>query len=67
MKSIERKFNRIQVDNPNLSSFTCFVKTIKKQNYHIDSISIWFDELVDKGDYRRGKEKEEILLWLKTV
>lgn len=59
-------YNKIVLDNPNLSSFTCFVKTIKSRHLPLREITRWFNELVDKQDYRRA-EKEAILTWLKTV
>lgn len=67
MRNIERQFKRIIKNNPEVSSLLCFVRIIKGKNYHIDSVEMWFDKLVDKQDYRRGKEKEELLGWINTI
>jgi len=63
MRSIERRYKRIVNKNPDLSSFICFVETVKGENFHRNSIRSWFNKLVDKQDYRRA-EKEDILEWM---
>lgn len=54
------------LDNPRLSSFTCFVKTISGRHLPLKEITSWFEKLVDKKDYRRA-EKEELLTWMQTI
>ena len=63
MRSIERRYKRIVNKNPDLSSFICFVETVKGQGFYKSSVRSWFDKLVDKQDYRRA-EKEDILEWM---
>ena len=63
MRSIERRYNRIVDKNPDLSSFICFVETVREQGFYKSSVRLWFDKLVDKQDYRRA-EKEDILAWM---
>jgi len=58
------EFNKITLDNPRLSSLVCFIKTIRGRFYSAPYIRKYFDKLVDKNDYRRGKEKEELLKWI---
>jgi len=62
---MKEKFNRIVLDNPNLSSIVCFTKCISGQNLSLTEITKWFNMLVDKQDYRRA-DKKELLTWLST-
>jgi len=57
-------FNDTQRYNPQWSSFTCFIETIKgKKYFKTPTIRKYFDILVDKDDYGK-KDKGEILGFL---
>ncbi len=60
MKSIQRRFNDITNKNPHWSSYICFAEAIKEQGFGKESISIWFNKLVEKDDYDK-KDKKDIL------
>ena len=66
MKSIQRRFEAITSKNPYWSSYICFSESIKKQNFSKETIQIWFNELIDKGDYDR-KDKKMIMDYLLTL
>lgn len=51
MRSIQRKFNKIEKQNPNWSSYLCFVNAIKGQKFVKKNIQKQFYKLVDKNDY----------------
>lgn len=58
MKSIQRRFNNTQLKYPLLSSYVCFAKAIKHQQFSKDAVYRWFNALVDKNDYEtRDKRK----------
>jgi hypothetical protein len=60
MKSIVRRFNKINQKNPGLSSISCFSMTITDQNFSRQTIARGFNKLVDKDDYAK-KDKKEIV------
>jgi predicted RNA-binding protein YlxR (DUF448 family) len=66
MKSLERKFNNIAEKNPNLSSYICFTKAIKGQEFSKQTIHRWFQKLVDKEDYD-NRDKTAILEQLENL
>lgn len=57
MKSLEKRFQNIAEKNPNLSSYTCFAKAVKGQNFNKQTVHRWFQKLVDKDDYERSEKK----------
>lgn len=60
MKSIVRRFNKINQKNPGLSTISCFAITITGQNFSRQTIARGFNKLVDKDDYDK-KDKKEII------
>ena len=65
--TIEERFNNFKRRYPNLSSYICFAKTIKRKNCGSKTIEFYFNKLVDKDDYRKGNEKLEIIEYLKQL
>lgn len=57
---IQDKFNTITKDNPNSSTYICFVKTIKDMGMKRGTINRWFNKLVDSEDYD-SSDKPKIL------
>jgi len=57
MKSI---FKRLTIQNPFLSSLIVFNMTIREHRSPIGTINKYFNELVDKGDYRK-KDKDAVI------
>jgi hypothetical protein len=57
MKSIQRRFNKIQQKNPYWSSIVCFNEAIKEQSFSRKSIYYWFSKLVNKNDYQKCDKK----------
>lgn len=57
MKSLERRFKNITGKNQSLSSYSCFAKTVKGQNFNRQTLHRWFQKLVDKDDYERSDKK----------
>jgi hypothetical protein len=51
MRSIERRFIRVQKRKTYTSSFICFSIAIRGQGFSADRIKRKFNELVDKNDY----------------
>ena len=60
MKSIARRFNKINQKNPGLSTMSCFAMAITDQNFSRQTIARGFNKLVDKDDYAK-KDKKEIV------
>jgi len=60
MKSIARRFNKINQKNPGLSNMSCFAMAITDQNFSHQTITRGFNKLVDKDDYDK-KDKKEII------
>ncbi len=63
MRSIERRFDNIQDENPYWSDWTCFAEAIRRQNFSKDRIRRYFNELVDEGEYE-NKDKRLLLKYL---
>lgn len=57
MKSIERKFNNIQLKNPNYSSIICFTSVVLGAKFTPRAIRKWFNRLVEKEDYDKADKK----------
>ena len=66
MKSLARRFNHITEKNPNLSSYTCFARSVKEQSFNRQTIHRWFQKLVDKDDYAK-REKRAVLAYLDNL
>jgi hypothetical protein len=66
MRSVERKFNKINKKNPYWSSWNCFVNAIKGQDFNKRIILKWFNKLIDKNDYAKNEKKELIKHLLKV-
>jgi len=65
MKSIERRFDKIQKKNPYYSSIICFNLAVMEQGFSEVRIARQFNKLVDKDDYF-SSDKKDILLFLYT-
>ncbi len=57
MKSLERRFRKIEKRNPGFSSYLCFSEAIRKRNFNPQTVRRWFYKLVDKDDYSRSDVK----------
>lgn len=66
MRSIERRFNNIAKRNPCWSSYICFAEAVEGQSFSKQTISRWFQKLVDKKDYSKS-DKKGILVHLDTL
>ena len=66
MKSIEKRFIKLQGQYPMLSSYTNFASAVKEGRFSTDSIHRWFNRLVDKEDYCRA-DKKAILAHLEAL
>ncbi len=66
MRSLKRVFEKLKMENPNWSDYTCFSYAISGKGFSKKIISRYFNKLVDKGDYSRGEKKDvlERLFWL---
>ena len=60
MRSIERRFDKLQLKNPYWSSCICFVTAVTGQNFSKQSLHNWFNKLVEKTDYIKSEKKEVI-------
>jgi len=58
MKSIERRYKKIEVKKPRWSSYICFAEAVKDQHFSRQAISRWFSKLVEKNDYARSDKKQ---------
>lgn len=60
MKSLERRFKKIQDENPALGDYICFARAITGQNFSERIITFWFNKLVPKDDYLKEEKKDLI-------
>ncbi len=63
MKSIKRVFEKIKIEHPYWSDYTCFSKTISGKRFSRETISRYFNKLVEKDDYSK-RDKKDTLEWL---
>ncbi len=66
MRSLKRVFEKLKMENPNWSDYTCFSHAISGKGFSKKTVSQYFNKLVDMGDYS-GREKKEVLeqlFWL---
>ena len=54
MKSIERRFAKLQESRPGLSSYINFAGAVKDGRFSRSCIQRWFNRLVEKDDYSRS-------------
>lgn len=66
MKSIEKRFQMISKKNPYWSTNSCFVETVRGQNFSEQTVCRWFNKLVEKDDYDK-KDKKQVLAFHQTV
>ena len=66
MKSIARRFKKINEKNPYWSDNTCFAVAIIGQNFSPKTIRLGLNKLVDKNDYDKN-DKKEIRAFLKRL
>jgi hypothetical protein len=66
MRSIERRFNAIQVKHPEWSSFICFVEAVRGQGFKRESIRHWFCKSVDPDDFSKS-DKRDLLDFLERL
>ena len=66
MRSFERVFNKIKQENPLWSDYICFVETVKGRKFSRQTISQYFNRLVDKHEYVK-KDKKTLLKQLSEL
>ena len=66
MKQLTQIFNEILETNPNLSSFICFGRLVKKLKLSKRNISAGFRKLVEKDDYEK-RSYEKLLKHLENM
>lgn len=60
MRSLEARFNNIEVKHPFWSSYICFAQAVTGMGFSRPVIYKWFRELVDKNDYAKSDERKLI-------
>jgi hypothetical protein len=63
MRVLKRIFNKIRIENPFWSDYTCFAEAVRGRKFSKKTIIRNFNSLVDKEDYT-GSEKKEIIEFL---
>lgn len=66
MKELKKKFLTITQENPWLSSYVCFCRTIQGAKIERKLLRRAFNLLVDKEDYDK-LEKEEVYLGVEKI
>lgn len=66
MKSIERKFKKLNNRNPYWSSLICFTEAVKSSGLSRQTIHRRFNKLVDKNDYNKT-DKKQIMSFLESI
>jgi len=66
MKSIERRFKKIESRNLFWSSYTSFSKAIMGQCFSEQTVAYWFKKLVNQDDYA-PEDKKSVLDYLKGL
>jgi hypothetical protein len=66
MRSLERVFNKIKQENPLWSDYICFSETVKARKFSRQTISQYFNRLVDKNEYIK-KDKKTLLKQLSEL
>jgi len=63
MRSIERRFKKIEKKNSDYTTYLCFAEAVRGQRFRSKTIRFWFNRLVDKDDYDK-RDKKLILTFL---
>lgn len=58
MRSIERLFKKVQIENPGWGSVIVFNHIVSGKNFTHDRIARWFNILADKEEYDQSEKKE---------
>ena len=66
MKSIERRFVKLQQSRLGWSSYMCFAGAVGNGRFSPSSIRRWFHRLVEKDDYCQ-EDKRAIFAYLDTL
>jgi hypothetical protein len=66
MRSLKRVFNKIKNENPLWSDYICFAETVKTRKFSRQTISQYFNRLVDKDEYVK-KDKKTLLKQLSEL
>lgn len=66
MRSIRANFNELQKQNPGWSTYACFAKAVRGQNFNKRIIRLRFNQLVNPEDYAK-EEKHKILAGLNSA
>jgi len=61
MKSLRRRFERIQSKHPEWSSIICFNAATRGQGFSKKTMYRWFNKLVDPDDYAPDEKKQLVL------
>lgn len=60
MRSIQRRFQKIQNTRSDRSTYTCFAEAVIGQSFSKHKIAQWFNHLVNKDDYSKSDKKNII-------
>jgi len=60
MRSLERRFRKIEKNNPRWSSHTCFAVAVRDQKFNKQTLARYFNKLVDKTDYAKEDKKQVV-------
>jgi predicted RNA-binding protein YlxR (DUF448 family) len=64
MRSIQRRFKKIQEKDRGLGSYIALSRAVKQQKFSKNIIARWFNKLVNKSEYEQGDKKKLIShLW----
>ena len=66
MKSIQKRFQKINQKSPGLSSYCCFAEAVMGQKFSKRILIQWFNCLVEKDDYPK-EDKKTILKHLMAL
>ncbi len=58
MKSIERRFRKLQETQPLRSDYLNFAEAVREGDFSPAKIHYWFNRLVNKGEYESGDKRE---------
>jgi hypothetical protein len=57
MKSIQRRFERLEQSRPIQSSYENFAGAVENGHFTLNMIQRWFKRLVEKDDYSKSDKK----------
>ena len=58
MKSLERRFKKIQEKKPHSSSYVWFAEAVTGEGFSKKAIYFWFPKLVDNEEYEKNIKKD---------